>query len=163
MFGGKSARCIIGDVLLLVGTVEWRVDRVEGGRKQRKRTKADSVSQLKQQSFSSQVHPFSPIIFVCFEADRFVKLQCWDFVSLLLLSLQRMRAFFLLHLQLFLVLCVSWFVFAVTTSMQNSLAGKDPFPPNIRQLPAVRQVTLPTEFVSSYQTFKRFRSFSRIS
>lgn len=33
MFGGKSARCI-GDVLLLVGTVEWRVDRVEGGRKQ---------------------------------------------------------------------------------------------------------------------------------
>jgi hypothetical protein len=30
MFGGKSARCI-GDVLLLVGTVEWRV---EGGRKQ---------------------------------------------------------------------------------------------------------------------------------
>jgi hypothetical protein len=47
--------------------------------------------------------------------------------------------------------------------MQNSLAGKGPFPPNIRQLPAVRWVILPTEFVSSYQTFKRFRSLSRIS
>ncbi|KAH9570614.1 hypothetical protein CY35_02G049900 [Sphagnum magellanicum] len=30
------------------------------------------------------------------------------------------------------------FFLLVTTSMQNSLAGKGPFPPSIRQLPAVR-------------------------